>query len=171
MKDGKRMTVELTYITRPPYDSVSKVVQSMWNAVGVDVKMAGLDPQIWTDKVYKQNNFDASVISLTGRTNPVLGVDRSYVCNGGNLPFVNPTGYCNKEMDKAVADAAAAPLEKQRAYYKVYAELAARDLNQLVLVSQQMHEAVSTKLQGLDAQFNFSFNTHPNWAEAWFPKK
>ena len=171
MKDGKRMTVELTYITRPPYDSVSKVVQSMWNAVGVDVKMAGLDPQIWTDKVYKQKNFDASVISLTGRTNPVLGVDRSYICNTGDLPFVNPTGYCSKEMDKAVADAASAPLEKQRAYYKVYAELAARDLNQAVLVSQQMHEAVSTKLQGLDAQFNFSFNTHPNWAEAWFPKK
>ncbi len=171
MKDGKRMTVELTYITRPPYDSVSKVVQSMWNAVGVDVKMAGLDPQIWTDKVYKQKNFDASVISLTGRTNPVLGVDRSYICNTGDLPFVNPTGYCSKEMDKAVNDAASAPLEKQRAYYKVYAELAARDLNQAVLVSQQMHEAVSTKLQGLDAQFNFAFNTHPNWAEAWFQKK
>lgn len=171
MKDGKRMTVELTYITRPPYDSVSKVVQSMWNAVGVDVKMSGLDPQIWTDKVYKQKNFDASVISLTGRTNPVLGVDRSYICNSGDLPFVNPTGYCSKEMDKAVADAASAPLEKQRAYYKVYAEIASRDLNQMVLVSQQMHEAVSTKLHGLDAQFNFSFNTHPNWAEAWFPKK
>ena len=64
-----------------------------------------------------------------------------------------------------------APLSKQKAYYKVYAELVARDLNQITLVSQQMHEAVSTKLQGLDAQFNFSFNTHPNWAEAWFPKK
>ena len=171
MKDGKRMTVELTYITRPPYDSVSKVVQSMWNAVGVDVKMAGLDPQIWTDKVYKQNNFDASVISLTGRTNPVLGVDRSYICNPGNLPFVNPTGYCNPELDKAVAEAAAAPLDKQRGFYKRYAEIVARDLNEITLVSQQMHEAVSNKLDGLDAQFNFSFNTHPNWAEAWFPKK
>jgi peptide/nickel transport system substrate-binding protein len=171
LKDGKRMTVELTYITRPPYDSVSKVVQSNWNAVGVDVKMVGLDPQIWTDKVYKQNAFDASVISLTGRTNPVLGVDRSYVCNAGNLPFVNPTGYCSPEMDAAVAAAASAPLDKQRAAYKRYAEIVARDLNQLTLVSQQMHEAVSTKLEGLDAQFNFSFNTHPNWAEAWFPKK
>ncbi len=171
MKDGKRMAIELTYITRPPYDSVAKVVQSMWNAVGVDVKMAGLDAQIWTDKVYKQAAFDASVISLTGRTNPVLGVDRSYICNPSNLPFVNPTGYCNKEMDKAVADAAGAPLSKQRAYYKVYAELVARDLNQLTLVSQQMHEAVSTKLHGLDAQFNFAFNGHANWAEAWLPKK
>jgi peptide/nickel transport system substrate-binding protein len=28
---------------------------------------------------------------------------------------------------------------------------------------------VSTNLKGLDTQFNFSFNTHPNWAEAWLP--
>ncbi|MES3000661.1 MAG: ABC transporter substrate-binding protein [Pseudomonadota bacterium] len=170
LKDGKRMSLELTYISRPPYDAVAKVVQSYWTALGIDVKMAGLDPQIWTDKVYKENNFDVSIISLTGRTNPVLGVDRSYICNTGNLPFVNPTGYCNPEMDKAVADAASAPLEKQRAAYKRYAEIVARDLNQLTLVSQQMHEAVSTQFQGLDSQFNFAFNTHPNWAEAWLPK-
>lgn len=170
VKNGKRFTMELTYITRPPYDSVAKVVQSYWNAVGIDVKMAGLEPQIWTDKVYKQHEFDTSIISLTGRTNPVLGVDRSYICNTGNLPFVNPTGYCNAEMDKAVNDASAAPLDKQRGYYKRYAEIVARDLNQLTLTNQQMHEAVSTRLLGLDAQFDFAFNTHPNWAEAWFPR-
>lgn len=171
LKDGKRMTLELTYPAFPPYDSIAKVVQSNWNAVGIDVKMAGLDVQIYTDKVYKQNNFDTSIVSLTGRTNPVLGVDRSHVCNPGKVPFVNPSGYCNPELDKVVAEAAAAPLDKQRAYYKRYAEIVARDLNQLTLVSQQMHEAVSTKLDGLDAQFDFSFNTHPNWAEVWFPKK
>lgn len=170
LKGGKRFTVELTYISRPPYDAVAKVVQSNWAAIGIDVKMAGLDPQIWTDKVYKKNEFDTSIISLTGRTNPVLGVDRSYVCNAGNLPFVNPTGYCNPEMDKAVADAASAPLEKQREFYKRYAEIQARDLNQLILASQQMYEVVSNKFDGLDAQFNFSYNTHPNWAEAWYRK-
>ncbi|MCL4697011.1 MAG: hypothetical protein KJ023_08170, partial [Burkholderiaceae bacterium] len=149
LKDGKRMTVELTYPAFPPYDSISKLVQSSWAAVGIDVKLAGLDVQLFVDKVYKQNAFDASIVSLTGRTNPVLGVDRSYVCNKGKLPFVNPTGYCSAEMDKAVADAAAAPAGQQRAFYRRYAEIAARDLNQLVLASQQMHEAVSTRLEGL----------------------
>jgi peptide/nickel transport system substrate-binding protein len=170
LKNGKRFSLELTYITRPPYDSVAKVVQSYWSALGIDVKMAGLEPQIWTDKVYKQHDFDTSIISLTGRTNPVLGVDRSHICNSGNVPFVNPTGYCNPELDKVIAEAAAAPLDKQRAHYKRYEEIVAADLNQLTLASQQMYEAVSTKLQGLDAQFDFSFNTHPNWAEAWLPK-
>ncbi|MGJ7505909.1 ABC transporter substrate-binding protein [Variovorax sp. GT1P44] len=170
LKDGKRFTVEITYVAKPPYDSVAKIVQSYWSAIGVDVKLAGLEPQIWTDKVYKQHDFDASVISLTGRTNPVLGVDRAHVCNTGSVPFANPSGYCNPEFDKIAAEAAAAPLDKQRALYKKYAEVVARDLNQLTLTSSRMYEVASTRLQGLDEQFNFSFNTHPNWAEAWLPK-
>lgn len=170
LKDGKRFGIELTYIAKPPYDSVAKVVQSQWSAIGIDVKLVGLDPQIWIDKVYKQHNYDASVISLTGRTNPVLGIDRSYLCNEGNVPFANPTGYCNPELDKIIADAAAAPLDKQKAVYSKYADIVARDINEITLTNARAFEAVSTRLKNIDAQFNVSFNTHPNWQEVWVPK-
>ena len=169
LKDGKRFTIELTVIAKPPYDAVAQVVQSHWSKVGIDVKLSALDQQIWTNKVYTQRDFDASVISLTGRTNPVLGVDRSFVCNEGSVPFANPTGYCNPEFDKVALDASAAPIGQQKPFYKKYAEIIARDLNQLALTDSKVFEAVSTDLKGLDAQFNFSFNTHPNWAEAWLP--
>jgi peptide/nickel transport system substrate-binding protein len=170
LKDGKRFSIELTYISKSPYDSVSKVVQSQWAAIGIDVKLVGLDPQIWIDKVYKQHDYDASVISLTGRTNPVLGIDRSYLCNKGNVPFANPTGYCNPELDKIIAEAAAAPLDKQKAVYSKYAQVVARDINEITLTNARAFEAVSTKLKNIDAQFNVAFNTHPNWQEAWVPK-
>lgn len=170
LKDGKRFGIELTYIAKPPYDSVAKVVQSQWSAIGIDVKLVGLDPQIWIDKVYKQHNYDASVISLTGRTNPVLGIDRSYLCNEGNVPFANPTGYCNPELDKIIAEAAAAPLDKQKAVYSKYADIVARDINEITLTNARAFEAVSTRLKNIDAQFNVSFNTHPNWQEVWVPK-
>ncbi|MBM6593115.1 ABC transporter substrate-binding protein [Microvirga pudoricolor] len=169
LKDGKRFTIELTVIAKAPYDAVAQIVQSQWAKIGVDVKLSALDQQIWTNKVYTQRDFDASVISLTGRTNPVLGVDRSFVCNEGSVPFANPTGYCNPEFDKVALDASAAPIGQQRPLYKKYAEIVARDLNQLALTDSKVFEAVSTDLKGLDAQFNFSFNTHPNWAEAWLP--
>ncbi|MBM6582424.1 hypothetical protein ILT44_19650 [Microvirga sp. BT689] len=169
LKDGKRFTIELTVIAKPPYDAVAQIVQSHWSKVGIDVKLSALDQQIWTNKVYTQRDFDASVISLTGRTNPVLGVDRSFVCNEGSVPFANPTGYCNPEFDKVALDASAAPVGQQKPFYKKYAEIIARDLNQLALADSKVFEAVSTDLKGLDAQFNFSFNTHPNWAEAWLP--
>lgn len=169
LKDGKRFSLELAVISVQPYNSVAQVVQSQWSAIGIDVKLAALDQQIWTNKVYKERDFDASVISLTGRTNPVLGVDRSFVCNEGSVPYANPTGYCNPEFDAAALAASAAPLGKQREPYRKYAEIVARDLNQLQLTNAQVYEAVTTNLKGLDAQFNFSFNTHPNWAEAWLP--
>lgn len=169
LKDGKRFTIELTVIAKPPYDAVAQIVQSHWSKVGIDVKLSALDQQIWTNKVYTQRDFDASVISLTGRTNPVLGVDRSFVCNEGSVPFANPTGYCNPEFDKVALDASAAPDGQQKPFYRKYAEIIARDLNQLALTDSKVFEAVSTDLKGLDAQFNFSFNTHPNWAEAWLP--
>jgi peptide/nickel transport system substrate-binding protein len=170
LKDGKRFSIELTYIAKPPYDSVAKVVQSQWTAAGVDVKLVGLDPQIWIDKVYKKHDYDASIISLTGRTNPVLGIDRSYLCNDGNVPFANPTGYCNADLDKLIAEAAAAPLDKQKAAYSKYAEIVARDLNEITLTNARAFEAVSTRLKNVDAQFNVAFNTHPNWQEVWIPK-
>ena len=169
LKDGKRMTLELTAISVPPYNAVAQVVQSQWAAIGVDVKLSTLDQQIWLNKVYKEHDFDASVISLTGRSNPVLGVDRSFVCNEGSVPFANPSGYCNPEFDQVALDAAAAPLGEQRPFYKTYAEIIARDLNQLALTEARTFEAVASKFENLDAQFNFSFNTHPNWAEAWLP--
>ena len=169
LKDGKRFSIELTVIAKAPYDAVAQVVQSQWSAIGIDVTLTTLDQQIWIDKVYNKRDFDASVISLTGRTNPVLGVDRSFVCNESKVPYANPTGYCNPEFDKVALEASAAPVGQQKEHYRKYAEIVARDLNQLQLTNSQVYEAVTTNLKGLDAQFNFSFNTHPNWAEAWLP--
>ncbi len=170
LKNGKRFSIELTYPGVPPYELVARAVQSQWAAIGIDVRMAGLDGQIWTDKVYKQHNFDTSIISLTGRTNPVLGVDRSFLCNQSSVPYSNPTGYCNSELDKLISEAAAAPIDKQKALYSKYAEIVARDINEIALTNARYFEAVSTKLKNIDAQFNVAFNTHPNWQEVWIPK-
>ncbi|WP_322864780.1 ABC transporter substrate-binding protein (plasmid) [Aquicoccus sp. G2-2] len=170
MKDGKRFSAEVTYIAKPPYDSVSRVVAAMWKEIGVDATLSGLDAQIWIDKVYKQHDFDASVISLTGRTNPVLGIDRSYRCTKGGVPFVNPTGYCDPELDKLIDAAAAAPEGHQKAAYSAYTAKVAKDINEITLTNVRSFEGVSTRLMNLKAQFDVSFNTHPNWQEVWIPK-
>jgi len=171
LKNGKRFGIELTYPAAPPFEWVARVVQSEWTAIGVSVKMAGLDGQIWTDKVYKRHDFDASIVSLTARTNPVLGIDRSYLCNEGSVPYANPTGYCNADLDKLIAAAAATPLDQQQAVYSKYAEIVARDINEITLTNARSFEAVSAKLKNIDAQFNVAFNTHPNWQEVWIPKE
>ena len=46
----------------------------------------------------------------------------------------------------------------------------ARDLNEITLTNAPTYNAVATKFQNLDAQFDIAFNEHPNWAEAWLPE-
>jgi peptide/nickel transport system substrate-binding protein len=170
VKDGKRFSLELTYIAVSPFDSIAKSLAAQWKEVGVDVRLSGLDSQIWTDKVYRKNDFDVSLISLTGRSDPTLGVDRSFICNEAHVPYTNPTGYCNPELDKIAAAAGTAPADQRRALYTQYAAIVARDLNEITLTNAPTYNAVATKFHNLDAQFDISFNEHPNWAEAWLPE-
>ncbi len=167
LKDGRRFSVELTYQSGPPFDAIARSIAAQWQQIGVDVKLTGLDAQIWIDKVYHRNDFDMSLASLTGRSDPTLGVDRSFVCNPSHLPYTNPTGYCNPELDKIAAAAGAAPEDQRRALYKQYEEIVARDLNEAQLTNAPTYNAVSTRFANLDKQFDIAFNEHPNWAEAW----
>ncbi|MBV9783821.1 MAG: hypothetical protein JO264_08375 [Acidisphaera sp.] len=169
MKNGTRFSVELTYQALSPYDSVAKSIAAQWKEIGVDVRLTGLDAQIWVDKVYNRNDFDISLVSLTGRSDPTLGVDRSFVCNPAHVPYTNPSGYCNPELDKIAAAAAAAPQEQRRALYKQYEEIVARDLNEISLTNAPTYNAAATKFQGLDKLFDISFNEHPSWADTWLP--
>ena len=149
---------------------IAKSIAAQWKEIGVDVRLSGLDSQIWTNKVYTKNDFDVSVISLTGRSDPTLGVDRSFVCNEAHVPYVNPTGYCNPEFDKIATQAGSAPADQRRALYTRYAEIVAQDLNELTLTNAPTYNAVATKFKNLDALFNISFNEHPSWADAWLPE-
>jgi peptide/nickel transport system substrate-binding protein len=170
LKDGTRFSLELAYIAVSPYDAIAKSIAAQWKEVGVEVKLVGLDSQIWTDKVYRKNDFDVSLISLTARSDPTLGVDGSFVCNEAHVPYTNPTGYCNPDLDKIALEAGSVPTEQRRALYKQYAEIVARDLNELTLTNAPTYNAVATKFQNLDAVFNISFNEHPSWADAWLPE-
>lgn len=170
MKNGKRLSLTFSFITGDaeyPFDAVARIVSAQWKAIGVDVTLEGLDGQVWTDKIYKQRNFDASLISLTGRTDPVFGVDRSFLCNDKKLPFVNPTGYCNPQLDAVALKAQQAPDDQRQALYGQYEQILSDALPQLPLASADVFEATSSKFGGLDKQFDLAFNGHPNWAEAW----
>jgi peptide/nickel transport system substrate-binding protein len=167
LKDGKRFSLELTYQAGPPFDAIARSIAAQWQQIGVDVRLTGLDAQIWIDKVYHKNDFDLSLASLTGRSDPTLGVDRSFLCNTKPIPYTNPTGYCNADLDRIAAAAAAAPEDQRRALYKQYEEIVARDLNEITLTNAPTYNAVSTRFVNLDKQFDIAFNEHPNWAEVW----
>lgn len=170
MKGDSRFSITLSYQSGDPeypFDAAARIVAAQWKKIGVDLKLEGLDGQVWIDKVYKKRDFDVSLVSLTGRTDPVLGVDRSFLCNDEHLPYVNPTGYCDPEFDAVALEAQQAPENERRAIYGRYEQVIADALPQLPLAQAKQFEGVSTKFGGLEKQFDFAYNEHANWAEAW----
>lgn len=170
VKDGKRFSIELSgYKNADAFyaEPAAQIIAANWRAVGVDVKLNLMELQLWTNRTFKQRDFDVSLVSLTARTDPLFGVDRSFLCNSADVPYVNPTSYCNPELDAIAAKAASVPTEQRRALYKQYEEIVARDMPHATLTNARKFFAISTRFGGIDAQMDLSFNGNPSMSEVW----
>src|SRR5260370_9113819 len=101
LKDGKRFTVDFTGAVNADAfyaEPAAQIISANWHAIGIDVKLSLLEGHLWTNKVFKHPNYDVSMVSLTARTDPLFGVDRSFLCNTPNLPYVTPTRHCNADL-------------------------------------------------------------------------
>jgi peptide/nickel transport system substrate-binding protein len=170
LKDGKRFTVDFTGAVNADAfyaEPAAQIIAANWRAIGVEVKLSLLEGQLWTNKVFKDRNYDVSMVSLTARTDPLFGVDRSFLCNTTNVPYVNPTGYCNPDLDAIAAKAAAVPLEERRQWYKQYEEIIARDMPHLTLTNAKKFFAISSRFGGIDEEMDLAFNGNPDMANVW----
>lgn len=170
LKDGKRFTMDFAGAVNADAfyaEPSAQIIAANWRAIGIDVKLSLSEIQLWTNKVFKERNYDVSMVSLTARTDPLFGVDRSFLCNTTNVPYVNPTGYCNPDLDTIAAKAAAVPLEQRRQWYKQYAEIVARDMPHLTLTNARKFFAISTRFGGVDEEMDLAYNGNPSFASLW----
>ena len=170
LKDGKRFSLEFIGATNADAfyaEPSAQIIAANWRAIGIDVKLSMMEGQLWTARVFKERNFDVSQVSLTARTDPLFGVDRSFLCNTTNVPYVNPTGYCNPELDKIAEKAAAVPLDERKQWYKQYAEIVARDMPHITLTNAKKFWAVSTRFGGIDEEMDLAYNGNPSLSEVW----
>lgn len=170
LKDGKRFTIE--YAAGKNADAfyaepASQIIAANWRAIGVDTKLDMMEVQLWTNRVFKERNYDVSLVSLTARTDPLFGVDRSFLCNPSDVPYVNPTGYCSPELDAVAAKAASVPTAERRQYYKRYEEIVARDMPHATLTNARKFFAISNRFGGVEAEMDLSFNGNPSLSEVW----
>jgi peptide/nickel transport system substrate-binding protein len=176
MKDGKRFSFEFAFgAAGTPngavFNDVANILSAEWKEIGIELRLVSLDQALWLQKVYEKHDFQLALGSLTATFDPTFGIDRSYVCNETTLPYKNPTGYCNKDLDAAAAMANSAKWSDRRKYYKQYAEIVARDLSEISLTNAGQTHAVSTRFENFDKLFDVSFDEYPNWAEVWVPAK
>ena len=79
LKDGKRFSVDFTSAVNADAfyaEPAAQIIAANWRAIGIDVKLGLIEGQLWTNKVFKERNYDISMSSLTARTDPLFGVDR-----------------------------------------------------------------------------------------------
>jgi peptide/nickel transport system substrate-binding protein len=130
--DGTRFQMRLIYESaRSEWKEVAEVLRANWEPLGVRLVIEPAERAVMLDKVFKKRDFDMTLQSYTSSGDPALGVTRAYACEGDENPpnFGNPTGYCNKELDKLFTDAAKEPdFEKRRAIYRQAQKILAEEL-------------------------------------------
>lgn len=171
LKGGKRFDIEITYPEgsefSPIFRAAAQTLAGQWAQIGIQVEIAGLDNQIWRDKVYTRHDFDLNLITMTSRSDPVLGVDRGHLCNDTDVAYVNPTGYCNPELDELAAAARMATSDAERKeHYTKYAQIVAEDLNQIALTNTGMAMGFSTRFDDIELEFELAFDKTPDWSYA-----
>jgi peptide/nickel transport system substrate-binding protein len=164
--DGTRFPLRLTFdVRRAGFARTAEVIRDQLRAVGIPVQLEGVERADMVDKVFMNWDFDMTIQNLTTGGDPAIGVQRIYLCKDvRKAPFVNATGYCNKEVDELFERGASSadPAERGTAYRKAQV-LLAQDIPTLVLTEKAIIDAASGKLRGLwQSRLGYTF-----WAPAW----
>jgi peptide/nickel transport system substrate-binding protein len=132
--EGVRLTVELVQFAS--FGRYADLLRDQLGAVGIRVRPRLVDPAAMVDAVFKQRNFDLTLVSYCNGSDPEIGVRRMYVSsNIGNIPFSNAAAYRNKEVDELFATAGSTVNRKPRGEaYRAMQRIVVRDLPYIWLV-------------------------------------
>jgi ABC-type transport system substrate-binding protein len=100
---------ELDYAAYRQTGPADEAVQQMLAAVGINVKLRGIDPAVYIEEAYGKGNFDITTIGLGGTANMI---DFYYRFRCGNIynkdtcaNCYNMVRYCNADFDKMITEA------------------------------------------------------------------
>lgn len=132
--DGVRLTVELVQFAS--FGRYADLLRDQLGAVGIRVRPRLIDPAAMVDAVFRQRNFDLTLISYCNGSDPEIGLRRMYVSsNIGNIPFSNAAAYRNKEVDDLFETAGSTVNRDRRAEaYRAMQRIVVRDLPYIWLV-------------------------------------
>lgn len=116
---------------------ISEFIKQNLREVGVNVTLrVSPDFGSWVKRVGGWQH-DATISGIWGYSDPVIGIHRLFVCdNIRNVIWSNTQGYCNTEVDEALAIAGTALNQNDRvAAYKQFQKIVSDELPLLPLVT------------------------------------
>jgi len=148
--EGVRLTVDLVQFAS--FGRYADLLRNQLGAVGIRVRPRLVDPAAMVDAVFRQRNFDLTLVSYCNGSDPEIGVRRMYVSgNIGNIPFSNAAAYRNPEVDALFAAAGSTANRARRAEaYRAMQRILVRDLPYLWLVETDFTVAWKADLAGFE---------------------
>jgi peptide/nickel transport system substrate-binding protein len=167
--DGTRFTIRLVFrAQRAEEAQMAQIVQRNWQGVGVKVNLVQTEGAVYDQKIFKDYDFDATILNYSTGGAPALGVSRIYTTEAINNAaiFNNASRYSNPEVDELFAKGRDAPnqAERAQAYFKVQ-ELIARDLPTLTI-----HEQAQIDVARVQVMDPFLAAHYPWWGAIWMKK-
>jgi peptide/nickel transport system substrate-binding protein len=146
--DGRRFPLRLFWASGRDYEGrASEIVRDNLRDVGIDVTVQVFDRTTFTDRVFRQWDFDLAMQLFTTGPDPTVSVTPRYHTNAiRRAPFVNGMGYSNPEVD-ALFDAEPTITDPARraAMWKDIQRILMRDLPALPLFELPPIHAASAK--------------------------
>ncbi|MDP9021418.1 MAG: ABC transporter substrate-binding protein [Actinomycetota bacterium] len=141
IEDGTPLRID--FLAFPTFARYGELVREQLGAVGIDVQLRPLEPPVFADTVFKQDDFDTNVISYCNGPDPEIGVRRMYdSAQIGDVPFTNAAHYRNAEVDRLFEEAVRAIDRDERSdLYRQIQEIVVQDLPYMWLVDSRSTRA------------------------------
>jgi peptide/nickel transport system substrate-binding protein len=154
--DGKRFALRIVYTPEQGgFNETAEILRANWASLGVDLILEARERNTWIEQVFVKRDFDISITFYFAGVDPVIGVERAYLCSEIR-PVVNTNAsqHCNEQLD-ALLDAARATTdaEERKELYWQAQEIISHDLPTAVLMDSLVTSAVSDSFGNLDLFF------------------
>ncbi|GAA1804969.1 ABC transporter substrate-binding protein [Nesterenkonia flava] len=113
--DGYRFSLELTFMSHlADARAMAEVIQSSMDEVGIRIELNAIEDTVYQEYVSQKGDFELALLIGGTETDPNLGITIWHECNPEEIPFRNPSGECDEELDQYAMEALRSVSEQER---------------------------------------------------------
>lgn len=143
----ERVSFELMFGNNTIQQQVYELVQAMAAEAGFDITLRAVEHATLLAAM-REGNFQAGMSGWAGRVDPDGNISHYIMCEGS----FNDVGFCNEEVDAALAAArATTDLDERKAEYDKVQEVLQQEVPQVFIYFQPWPYGVRTNIEGFKA--------------------
>ncbi len=143
-KDGNYFSVELLLFTMEPLPDIATVIKENMKEIGIDIKLNTVDWSLWSQKVFGEKNFEATLLAGYLGPDPAALGDRFITNASSNFQY-----YSNPQVDKLLKEAVVFSDKAERgARYKEVQQILADEMPLVPITNAVITEAKKDYVKG-----------------------